>query len=126
MSPVTLQGQASLALLDSGADVVAVSALRLKELFPNHAFTPLPAPGLGVGEGSSLGISLAPGVKLELWQRTYEDYSGIALDVLDTLLGPILGVQADVLIGMPVFRDMNSFTVDFPRCRMWVEWLEDK
>jgi hypothetical protein len=125
VSPIELHGQKALALLDSGADVAAVSPLRLRELFPDRRLTALPAAGLGVGEGESVGISLAPGVELELWGRKYENYSGIALDVLDTLLSPILGVQADVLVGMPVFRDMRSFTVDFPRCRMWVHWIED-
>jgi hypothetical protein len=126
MAPVRLQDEYAIALLDSGADVAAVSPARLKELFPNHAFTEFPASGLGVGEGDAPGISLAPGVKLEAWGRTYEDYSGLGLDALDTLLSPIIGIQTQILLGMPVFREMNSWTIDYPHRRMWVEWLDDE
>lgn len=125
VAPLVLQGESALGLLDSGADVAAVSPRRLKKLFPDRELAPLPTDGLGVGEGAEAGISLAPGVDLEFGGRTYENYSGIGLEVLDSLLSPILGIQTDVLIGMPVFRDMKSFTVDFPRRRMWVEWLEE-
>lgn len=124
MAPIRLQDRYAVALLDSGADVAAVSPAQLRELFPERKLTTLPAAGLGVGEGGSPGISLAPGVKLEIWGRTYENYAGIGLDVLDSLLSPILGIQTQVLLGMPVFRDMKSCTIDYPQCRMWVDWLE--
>jgi hypothetical protein len=48
----------------------------------------------------------------------------MGLEVLDTLLSPILGVQTQVLVGMPIFRDMKSWTIDYPRRRMWVEWIK--
>jgi hypothetical protein len=120
---IKLEGREAVALLDSGADVVAVSPTMLKELFPDREFASIPAAGLGVGEGTAAGITLAPGVKLELWGKTLDDYSGLGLDVLDTLLSPIVGVQTQVLLGMPVFRDMNSWTIDYPRRQMWVEWI---
>jgi tetratricopeptide (TPR) repeat protein len=124
VAPIKLQDEYAVALLDSGADPVAISPLRLKELFPDHPLTIISASGMGVGEGDAAGISLGPGVKLEAWGRTYENYSGVGLEVLDTLLGPILGVQTHVLLGMPVFRDMKSWTIDYPRRQMWVEWIE--
>lgn len=124
LAPIKLQDRSAVALLDSGADVAAVSPATLKELFPDREFPAVAAAGLGVGEGAAAGIVLAPGVKLEFWGRTFEDYSGLGLDVLDTLLSPILGVQTQVLIGMSVFRDMKSWTIDYPRRRMWVDWIE--
>lgn len=124
LAPIKLQGEDAIALLDSGADVAAVSPTRLRELFPDRQLTTLPTAGLGVGEDDSAGISLAPGVKLEAWDRTYENYSGLGLEALDTLLSPIVGVQTQVLLGMPIFRDMKSWTIDYPRRRMWVEWIE--
>jgi hypothetical protein len=69
-------------------------------------------------------ITLSKGVDLEFGGRTWENVSGLGLDVLDTILSSYLGVQCDVLIGMPSFRQMKSFTVDFPKRRMWIEWLE--
>ena len=122
IAPIKLQDRYAVALLDSGADVVAISPAALKEFFPDQEFSTISVPGLGVGEGEATRITIAPGVKLELWQRTFENYSGLGLDVIDTLLGPIIGVQTQVLIGMPVFREMNSCTIDYPRRKMWVEW----
>ena len=124
IAPIRLEGQPAISLLDSGADVAAVSMDSLRELFPDRELTTIAAGGVGVGEGEAAGISLAPGVTLELWGRTYENYSGLGLDVLDNLLSPILGIQTQVLIGMPVFRDMKSWTTDYPRRKMWVAWLE--
>ena len=46
------------------------------------------------------------------------------LDVLDTLLSPVLGVQIDVLVGMPLLRETRQITVDQRRCRLWVQWPE--
>ena len=124
MAPIKLQDQYAIALLDSGADVAAVSPIALKQLFPDHNLQSIAAAGMGVGEGAAAGIALAPGVKLEFWGRTFENYSGIGLDVLDTLLSPILGIQTQVLLGMPVFREMNNWTIDYPTRKMWVEWIE--
>jgi hypothetical protein len=124
IAPIRLQDRHAVALLDSGADVAAIAPSALAELFPDRDFPGIPAAGLGVGEGDAAGVMLAPGVKLELWGRTFENYSGLGLDVLDTLLGPILGVQTQVLLGMPVFREMRSWTIDYPRREMWVEWIE--
>ena len=124
LAPIKLEGRAALALLDSGADIAAISPVTLRELFPDREFTTIPAAGLGVGEGTAADITLAPGVKLEFWGRTFDNYSGLGLDVLDTLLSPILGVQTQVLLGMSVFRDMDSWTIDYPRREMWVDWIE--
>jgi hypothetical protein len=29
-----------------------------------------------------------------------------------------------VLMGMPIMRQMRTLCIDFPRCTMWVDWLE--
>lgn len=122
--PLKLAGRPAVGLLDSGADVAAVSPLRLRELFPDRELKTVPVAGLGVGSGNDPGLTLTPGVDLEFAGRHYSNYSGIGLDALDDLLSPIIGVQTDVLLGMPVFRDMKRFTVDFRQGRMWVAWLE--
>jgi hypothetical protein len=125
MSLVQLEGQPGVALLDSGADAVAVSPSRLKELLPEKEFiTVNPGIGLGIGGDDAPEISLGAGVDLEFAGRRFENYSGLGLDVLDTLLSPIIGVRTDILIGMPTFRQTRSVTVDFPTCRMWIDWLE--
>ena len=124
IAPILLQDRPALALLDSGADVAALSPGVLKELFPDHDPISLSAAGMGVGEGAAAGISLNPGVKLTCWNRTFENYSGIGLDVLDDLLSPILGIQTQVLVGMPILRQLKTCTVDYPRRRMWTVWHE--
>jgi hypothetical protein len=124
MGLVRLEGQPAVGLFDTGADAVALSPTRLKRLFPERKIEMLsPGMALGVGGDQTPKISLGSGVRLELAGRTYDNYSGLGLDVLDTLLSPELGIQTDILLGMPLFRDMKSCTVDFPRCKMWIEWL---
>ena len=123
--PIKLEKKVGLALLDTGADVVAMSPSRLERLFPGRKIqTFSPGVQIGVGAGELPEISLTPGVELVVVGRTYTDCGGLGLDVLDTILSPVLGVQLDVLIGMATFRDMRSCTVDFPKCRMWIDWLE--
>ncbi len=124
LSPVTIEGQPAVALLDSGADAVALAPSRLKTLFPDEPMQEFSTGiGIGVGTGEMPKITLGSGVRLEFGGRTFENYSGLGLDVLDNTLGPVLGVQCDILLGMPTFREMRSITVDFPRCEMWVDWL---
>ncbi len=124
MALVKLEGQPAVAILDTGADAVAVAPSRLKQLFPDRKVESI-APGLALGVGSDQmpKISLGSGVKLEIAGRTYDNYSGLGLDVLDDVLSPAIGVQTDILLGMPLFRDMKSCTVDFPKCQMWIDWL---
>lgn len=123
--PITLGGEPSAGLLDTGADVVAFSPERIAELFPDREF-PKFATGasIGVGQGETPEVSIGFGVDVEFAGRRFENYSGVGLDVLDTVLSPIVGVQTDVLFGMPAFREMKTLTVDFPRCELWVEWLD--
>lgn len=124
MVPAKLEGDAAVALLDTGADMVVLAPSRLRQIFPDRPIQEFrPDIGIGVGSGQMPGISLNPGVNLDIAGRKFEDYSGLGLDVLDTLLSPVIGIQTDVLIGMPTFRDMRSFTVDYPTCRLWVDWL---
>ena len=56
--------------------------------------------------------------------RKFENCGGVGLDVLDEVLSPVIGVQIDILLGMPTFRDMKSCTVDFAKGKMWVKWLK--
>jgi len=124
VTPVTLQGQPALAMLDTGADVVALAPSRLAELFPGREVQKItPGMGLGVGNTELPAISLNPGVDLTIAGRRHENYSGLGLDALDTALSPVMGVQTDVLVGMSLFREMRSCTVDYPRCKLWIDWL---
>jgi len=124
MASIKLENARAVALLDSGADVAALAPSVIKDLYPDRDFPSMSAAGLGVGEGVAAGVALTPGVNLECWGRKFDNYSGVSLDVLDNLLSPILGVQTQVLIGMPVLREMKSWTIDYPRRRMWLEWVE--
>jgi hypothetical protein len=120
-----LAGEPVAALLDSGADVFAVSTSRLKTLFPDKPIRSLPVVGaLGVGADQAPEVSITPGIDFVFAGREFENYGGLGLDVLDTLLGPMLGVQSDLLIGMAIMRQFKTMTVDFKHCRMWVEWLD--
>lgn len=127
MALVSLQGQPAAAMLDTGADAFAVAPSRLASIFPGRKITSIaaPSPAFGVGAEEGPAISLTPGIDFVFAGRKYENFGGLGLDVLDTLLSPMMGIQTDVLAGMPVMREMKSLTVDFPRCRMWVDWLEN-
>lgn len=123
--PVRMENEPALALLDTGADVVAVAPSRLRLLFPDRKVqTFRPGVAIGVGSDQAPSVSLGSGVRLTFGGRTYANYGGVGLDVLDEILGPVLGVQSDILLGMPTFRDMRSCTVDFPTSRMWIDWLD--
>ncbi|MGE3180777.1 MAG: aspartyl protease family protein [Phycisphaerae bacterium] len=122
---IDVNGRRAVGLFDSGADAVAVAPTFLKKAFPNSEIMEVDVGAIGVGNGELPKIALGPGIELKLPGKTYPSISGIGLDILDTTLGPIIGVQADVLIGMPVFRELRTCTVDFPSSRMWVEWLGD-
>lgn len=117
--------RAGTGLFDTGADAVALSQSTLKELHPDLEIANLEVGALGVGSGAATNLSMGPGVRLELAGRKYPSISGIGLGVLDEVLSPMLGMHQDVLIGMPVFRECSSLTVDFPACRMWLDWLAE-
>jgi predicted aspartyl protease len=124
VAPIRIEGRPGTALLDTGADVVALSPVRMAELFPNRERQVFDVPlALGVGQGNLPQITLTEGVRLELGGRTFENLGGLGLNILDDTLSPIIGIQTDVLVGMTLFREMRSLTVDFARCRLWIEWL---
>lgn len=117
---IEVEGRRVTALLDSGADLVATSPSLMQDLFPQRELKPLPGAGLGVGQGGGPGVMLAPPITLKLWGRTHQDYGGLAVGVLDELLSPYLGVQADTLVGMPLLREVESISIDYPRSRLMV------
>lgn len=125
MVPVKINGEHAVALFDTGADAAALAPSRLKKLYPDHAGLRVEAPMGGVGQGGNPTIEMSRGVTMELPGRKFEQFSGLGLDVLDKVLGPFLGMQGDVLVGMPVFREMRSLTVDFGKSRVWVDWLKE-
>lgn len=125
MALVELNDGPGVALLDTGADAVAMAPSKLEALFPGREILRFdPGIGIGVGGTETPEVSIGPGAKLVFGGRTFPSYGGVGLDVLDNLLSPILGVQTDILIGMPAFREMRSLTVDFPRAKLWIDWLD--
>ena len=125
MALVKVNDEPGVALLDSGADVVALAPSRLRELFPGQPIFSMKTPiAIGVGSDESPEVSLAGGVQLQFAGRTFDNYGGVGLDVLDTILSPIIGIRMDILLGMPTFRQTSTVTVDFPTSRMWIDWLE--
>jgi hypothetical protein len=125
--PVQLENRPALALLDTGADVVATAPSVLKELFPDREIPTFnPGVAVGIGSGENMEISTSSGATLRLAGREFKNYGGLGLDVLDKTLGPALGVRIDMLLGMPMFREMKSCTVDYVRCKMWIEWAENR
>ncbi len=126
IAPVTIEGQPGAALLDSGADILALAPSRLKRHFPERPVYALPLPmAAGVGGGQMPELSMVPGVDVQFAGREHANIGGLGLDVLDTLLSPMMGVQCDLLIGMGLLSRMRTLTVDYPHARMWVEWNED-
>ncbi|MBN2446802.1 MAG: aspartyl protease family protein [Phycisphaerae bacterium] len=128
IAPVTVDDQAVTAILDSGADVVALAPSFMRRLNPGKRLMTvdtgsLGGTSMGIGAGDGPEITIGPGSTIEIGGRVFRGMGGIGIDVLDNIFGPLLGLQADILIGMPMFRDMKAVTVDFPRCQMWADWL---
>jgi len=129
MLPVTVQQQPVTALLDSGADGIYVSPHLLRALFPDRELREIALGDanlgmMGVGNETGPGLIMGPAVDLAVPGRAFERASGLALDVLDTGFSPILGVQTVILIGTPAFRDLRSIPLDFPRSKLWIDWLD--
>ncbi|MEP0846698.1 MAG: aspartyl protease family protein [Phycisphaerae bacterium] len=124
VTPVRLNEQRVLAVLDTGADIVALAPSFVRAHLDAAEPRPLPVAGLGVGDQPAVAITLAPPVNAQIGARTFERLGTVGLGALDQLLSPMLGVQVDALIGMQVFRKMSAFTVDFARAQAWVEWLD--
>lgn len=126
IAPVMIEGQPGAALLDSGADILALAPSRLKRHFPERPVYALPlSMAAGVGGGQMPELSMVPGVDVRFAGREHANIGGLGLDVLDTLLSPMMGVQCDLLIGMGLLSRIHTLTVDYPHARMWVEWNED-
>jgi len=79
---------------------------------------------MGVGGEGGPMLYMGPMIELRLGRKHFDQTAGLGLDVLDTVISPMIGVQTDVLIGLPTVREMKSMTVDYPRRRLWVDWLD--
>lgn len=121
---IEIDGRPVTALIDSGADAIALSPSFAREAHPDQAFTGMDLPAVtGVGEDQAGQILIVPPVTARIAGREIEQFGGLALSVLDETLSPIIGLQFDLLAGMPLLREMRALTVDGPRRRAWVEWL---
>lgn len=124
---IVLEGKPAWSIFDTGADVVAISPLKLRELFPDQDFFEVRgAAGIGVGQGDNSPISLSGALNFEIAGRKFPKRAAVGLGVLDTSFSPILGAQTDFLAGMSMFREMRSMTIDFAKVKMWIDWLPPK
>jgi predicted aspartyl protease len=123
---VQLQSAPATAMLDSGASKPIFSPKWLEQNYPDHPELdlglPLPRFTLGVEVGTP-GVTTC--ADLEFAGRRMEDMAGVVLPGLDTSMSPQMEEKIDLVIGMTIFREMRSWTVDFPRKLMWIDWLEN-
>lgn len=113
------------ALIDSGANVAAIAPSLVADLFPGETPRRIPVGvSAGVGEGGDAGVALTRGVAIDVWGRRFDNYSGVSLGALDDPLSAYLGVQTFALLGMPILRELETFTIDYPRRRLWIRWIE--
>jgi predicted aspartyl protease len=123
---VLLQSLPASALLDSGASRLVLSPKWLEENYSDHPNLtldlPLPQFALGVDMATPLVTTCAD---LEFAGRRIENVVGYALRDIDDVMSQRMGETIDLVIGMTIFCDMNSWTVDFPQRRMWVDWLDE-
>ena len=129
MTPVRTEDQTVVGFWDSGADGIYASPTLLRKLFPDaplRSFSTADLPGAGgmgvVGEKSGLELFLGPGFDLGVGSAVFANTSGLALSIMDTLFSPVIGVQTDVILGMPVFRQARQVSVDYRTARLIVEW----
>jgi predicted aspartyl protease len=123
LTPVEAGGRPATALLDTGADLYAYSPTLLGELFEPDRLQRMPmANAVGVGEDAQLQLWTCPPVELEWGGRRLGPQAGFGVEALDHQIGPIIGAQPQVLLGMPLIRQLKSMTVDYPAARLWVQW----
>lgn len=123
IAPVQVEGEPVLAIVDSGAGANALSPSRLRIIFPDRDTKLMEVHAMGVGE-SATKLNLGPSASLTGFGRTFKEFSGVGLDVLDSMLSPALGIQADAIVGMPMLRQMKTFTIDYHHARLWIDWPE--
>lgn len=97
----------------------------MKVILPDHQPSRFPLPMFGLGPNTAMP-QVAVGGELTFAGRSFADFSGVSVEDLDQVLSSSFGVQIDLLIGMPTFRQMRTWSVDYPRRRMWIDWLEDE
>jgi predicted aspartyl protease len=129
MTDVRINGKQQLAFWDTGASINLLSPTLLRELSPSGKIEPIPGldQGLGImGVGGESGPTLYQGsmIDMRFGRKQIKQTAGLGMDVLDTVISPVIGVQTNVLIGLPTVRELKSMTVDFPRRKMWVDWVD--
>jgi hypothetical protein len=124
VAPVRLIGADALAMLDTGATYPLISLAWLHTAYPKRTFHDSPLPLIGLGT-QAIGPQPASAGELVLVGRHFPQFAGMGAGDLDRTFSPGLGVQLDLVLGMTVFREMKSWTVDYPQRRMWIDWLDD-
>jgi len=115
-------GAPQIALIDSGATVCGISPVFARKLHPDDAPSDVSLGGVGVGGDGPVGMRLGKSTALRIGERAFETVPMVEIDALDSLLSPVIGIQVRVLVGMTVLREAYTFTVDFGRTKMWVDW----
>ena len=124
LTEVHLADQHATAMLDSGANVTVLSPRWLKSTQPDHKPLNVPLPMFGVGPNTTQP-QVGVGGDLDFAGRRFADFSGVSVEDLDGVISHTFGIQVDLLIAMPTFRQMRSWTIDYPRRRMWIHWLDE-
>jgi hypothetical protein len=119
---VEMAGTPATAMLDTGADAAFFSPRWLDQHLPDRPRLHLPLPKIGIGQRVGT-VGNMTSVDLRFAGRHIKHLGGPEIPELDDVMPDYLGRRIDVVIGMTLFREMRSWTVDFPRKTMWVDWL---
>lgn len=139
--PVHVQGQQVQALLDTGwssirtvepraqepvwlsAVQVYLSRSKFDRLFPDRPLQTFEAGVDSFGKIQIQEMSYGLHVELTCGGRVFRDAIGVRQPFLDNIISPVAYVQTDAMVGMSVLGNAKSLTIDYPRCRAWIEWL---
>lgn len=122
---VDVNNQSVLALLDSGADAVAISPAFAERCLESEAALVVNTGVMGVGSDHQSSVALLPAVHLAVGKKEFPSQGVVGLGVMDDLLSPIIGVEMPLLCGMPLIRQMDRLTIDYPTARIWVDWTAE-
>lgn len=124
LAEAELAGTPVVALLDTGASVPLISLSWLEGVYPDRTFPDCPLPAFGFG-ADPVALQVVSAGELLFAGRRIDGFAGMSVGDLDRVFGSGLGVQIDLLIGMTMFSQISTCSIDYPRRLMWIEWLEE-
>jgi predicted aspartyl protease len=118
LAPVLVNGEPVIAAIDTGANFFALAPSLLKKLAPGREVARI------TGVATEWSTGALPVVKAEFAGLRFQACETWRLDLLDEMSSTELGIQTDVLLAMNVLQHARTLTVDYPHCRMWVQWAD--